>query len=595
MPASPEATDPGAARPGHRLRRARPRAGRADRGLPNVDVTCLSTPGSTSGPSGIAAAVADRIAKTRAATAATSGSSSPTPTAGRAGCLDAVLEREGVERLAGRPLLRVLCRVRHLAALPDEEPGTFYLTDFLARQFDRSSSSGSASTGIPELLPVYFGNYRRLVYLAQTDDPALIAKAEAARLASGLTFERRMTGYGELGPDHPGRDRRRRLTMGDMTVIWWRDIPAQVVAREGRRQSKQVLHPRFQVAIDKAAARAGKSAYNDYIEEWRRVGERCGDDLEAEVVRRGRAPRDRLHEAPSRRAHPVRRRRGRTGAATRAGDPDPATRGRRAMTETVLSSATREVVIGFDRPVRDHRRAHQPDRPQGARRGDEGRRLQPCRARRARPGRGRRPHARRQRRHPARRRAGDPRPDDPAGPVADRPAAVDRLVDRRGARGRARRLPGQAARQLGHRRGGAPRARPAARQEVRRRGRRDQQRRHRDQRGPRRPVRGREADRRARRRPRHPALGHRRRPAGHADRRAWRTAGRQVFALVRRLRDELKVNTTCGASNVSFGLPNREGINAAFLPMAIAVGHDLGHHEPDACPSSRRASWRPTS
>jgi 5-methyltetrahydrofolate--homocysteine methyltransferase len=53
---------------------------------------------------------------------------------------------------------------------------------------------------------------------------------------------------------------------------------------------------------------------------------------------------------------------------------------------------------------------------------------------------------------------------------------------------------------------------------------------------------------------------------------AMRTAGRQVFALVNRLRTELKVNTTCGASNVSFGLPNREGINAAFLPMAIAAG-----------------------
>ena len=50
------------------------------------------------------------------------------------------------------------------------------------------------------------------------------------------------------------------------------------------------------------------------------------------------------------------------------------------------------------------------------------------------------------------------------------------------------------------------------------------------------------------------------------------TAGRQVFRLVRRLREELGVNTTCGASNVSFGLPNRAGLNAAFLPMAIASG-----------------------
>ncbi|PLX39591.1 MAG: methyltetrahydrofolate--corrinoid methyltransferase [Hyphomicrobiales bacterium] len=53
---------------------------------------------------------------------------------------------------------------------------------------------------------------------------------------------------------------------------------------------------------------------------------------------------------------------------------------------------------------------------------------------------------------------------------------------------------------------------------------------------------------------------------------AMATAGQQVFALVRRLREELRVNTTCGASNISFGLPNRHGINAAFLPMAIASG-----------------------
>ena len=71
--------------------------------------------------------------------------------------------------------------------------------------------------------------------------------------------------------------------MASLTVIWWRDIPAQVLAREGRRASKVQLHPRFQVAIDKAASRAGKRAYNDYIEEWRKVARACGDDLEGEV------------------------------------------------------------------------------------------------------------------------------------------------------------------------------------------------------------------------------------------------------------------------------------------------------------------------
>ena len=65
-----------------------------------------------------------------------------------------------------------------------------------------------------------------------------------------------------------------------LTVIWWRDIPAQVVAKEGRQTHKIVLHQRFQVAIDRAAMRAGKRAANDYIEEWRRETRPCGDDLE---------------------------------------------------------------------------------------------------------------------------------------------------------------------------------------------------------------------------------------------------------------------------------------------------------------------------
>ena len=53
---------------------------------------------------------------------------------------------------------------------------------------------------------------------------------------------------------------------------------------------------------------------------------------------------------------------------------------------------------------------------------------------------------------------------------------------------------------------------------------------------------------------------------------AMATAGQQVFELVKKLKKELKVNTTCGASNISFGLPNRHSINSTFLPMAIASG-----------------------
>ncbi len=67
---------------------------------------------------------------------------------------------------------------------------------------------------------------------------------------------------------------------------------------------------------------------------------------------------------------------------------------------------------------------------------------------------------------------------------------------------------------------------------------------------------------------------------------AMATAGRQVFTLVRRLRDELGVNTTCGASNISFGLPNRHGINTAFLPMAYASGMTSAIMNPMALPVS---------
>ncbi len=65
---------------------------------------------------------------------------------------------------------------------------------------------------------------------------------------------------------------------------------------------------------------------------------------------------------------------------------------------------------------------------------------------------------------------------------------------------------------------------------------------------------------------------------------AMATAGKQVFTLVRRLREELGVNTTCGASNISFGLPNRHGINNAFLPMAMGAGMTSAIMNPVALP-----------
>ena len=68
-----------------------------------------------------------------------------------------------------------------------------------------------------------------------------------------------------------------------LTVIWWRDIPAQVIAKDRRQSHKIVLHPRFQVAIDRAAVKADLKQFDRYIEQWRRVARPCGDDLRAEA------------------------------------------------------------------------------------------------------------------------------------------------------------------------------------------------------------------------------------------------------------------------------------------------------------------------
>jgi len=118
---------------------------------------------------------------------------------GTGGLLDPVLREEGVERLAGAHCYEFYAGREAFARLTDDDPATFFLTDFLARQFDSLVVVGLGLDRHPELLPVYFGNYRRLVYLAQTDDPELTARARAAAERLGLAFERRETGLGELG------------------------------------------------------------------------------------------------------------------------------------------------------------------------------------------------------------------------------------------------------------------------------------------------------------------------------------------------------------------------------------------------------------
>jgi hypothetical protein len=149
-------------------------------------------------PSLIADAVAAKVDKVRAR----HGQDIPIFVAyadcGTAGALDAYLEREGIARIEGAHCYEFYAGAAAFEAMQEEEVGTFYLTDFLARQFDSIIWTGLGLDRHPELLPDYFGAYRRLVYLAQSEDTELDARARTAADRLGLTYERRFTGYGDL-------------------------------------------------------------------------------------------------------------------------------------------------------------------------------------------------------------------------------------------------------------------------------------------------------------------------------------------------------------------------------------------------------------
>jgi Protein of unknown function (DUF1638) len=117
---------------------------------------------------------------------------------GTGGELDRVLAEEGVLRIEGPHCYAFYRGLDAFLAEADAEPGCFYLTDFLARHFERLVIEGLGLDRHPELLPLYFGNYTKLVYLAQTADTAREQAAKAAALRLGLAYERRFTGYGGL-------------------------------------------------------------------------------------------------------------------------------------------------------------------------------------------------------------------------------------------------------------------------------------------------------------------------------------------------------------------------------------------------------------
>jgi len=118
---------------------------------------------------------------------------------GTGGGLDRVCAEEGVERVPGPHCYSFFDGNDAFAARAEAgEITAFYLTDFLARQFDTLVWRGMGLDRHPELLPMLFGHYERLIYLAQADDPAVEARARAAAARLGLVYERRFTGYGDL-------------------------------------------------------------------------------------------------------------------------------------------------------------------------------------------------------------------------------------------------------------------------------------------------------------------------------------------------------------------------------------------------------------
>lgn len=115
---------------------------------------------------------------------------------GTGGQLQAACAEMGIEMVRGPHCYAFFEGGDTLAAR--DEVAAFYLTDFLVRQFDAFVWEPLGLARHPELRDMYFGNYEKLVYQAQTDDPTLTAKAQECATRLGLAFERRFTGYGDL-------------------------------------------------------------------------------------------------------------------------------------------------------------------------------------------------------------------------------------------------------------------------------------------------------------------------------------------------------------------------------------------------------------
>ncbi len=117
---------------------------------------------------------------------------------GTGGLLQARCADLGVEMVAGPHCYAFFEGVEAFTEKAEDEITAFYLTDFLVRQFEAFVWKPMGFDRHPELIPMMFGNYTKLIYQAQTDDPALDAKARDCAARLGLDYERRFTGYGDL-------------------------------------------------------------------------------------------------------------------------------------------------------------------------------------------------------------------------------------------------------------------------------------------------------------------------------------------------------------------------------------------------------------
>jgi hypothetical protein len=118
---------------------------------------------------------------------------------GTGGMLDAVLREEGIERLPGAHCYEFYATAPAFAQLAEAELGSFYLTDFLLRHFERLVVRALGLDRYPQLRQEYFRHYKKLVYLAQVESAGAIERARKIAADFGFEFEYRLTGYGDLG------------------------------------------------------------------------------------------------------------------------------------------------------------------------------------------------------------------------------------------------------------------------------------------------------------------------------------------------------------------------------------------------------------